>query len=305
MVEKKYPHLKSLTYWCRDNNDYIPFASFIENNHIKYINCMGINFINAMLSAAIDLENLVVHLEHHEDLKPITYMLYKHRKQFKRLEIVFHYVDTHNFEHIKLLSCLSHLEGFHGYFNMDTIIIDALKSMTNLRTLSLILSLNDATELRSIVEHLPFLQTVSVNQGLFTLKSLFHYMYINSFSFLINSFLIILSAFIILQVCIYVRSTYQFGENFLPLTMPFIENQKQLSRMIVYFKPNSCHAQPKDIIDLNIARIKLNDAFVTTIYLENDIISKFILPTGGLVRIKPIIQWPNDRLYSDPFSFFH
>ncbi|XP_031634998.1 uncharacterized protein LOC116348229 [Contarinia nasturtii] len=278
-LETVYRTLHSLTFWVCDKSsiDYIRIPIFFQNNrNIKHINCMGLNFIAITLNSAIDLDVFIVHCEMPEDLERISSMLCQYSKRFRRVEIVFHYTmpfdSEENVKHIKNVSSLPSLQGFHGLFSTDNVLVDRVfTSMENLRSLSLKLALDDRQRAWKIVMYLPRLQTVRL--------------------------------YIKYSLC-------QFGSTFKPLTIPFLARSKQLGHLIVSFTPNSCVTHPRDIIDLHNARIflnklneRLNGACPTTIFLAKEVIvqSKFIIPNSSLIRVKPMSSLP--RNLSDPFLF--
>ena len=79
---------------------------------------------------------------------------------------------------------------------------------------------------------------------------------------------------------------------------------RNLKQIVISFANNSCVTHRNDIIELNNLRLQSEGACLTTMYFSSDVIqeSKFILPTGGLVQVKPTSQLTR-KSYLDPFLF--
>ncbi|XP_055306394.1 uncharacterized protein LOC129570714 [Sitodiplosis mosellana] len=269
-----YSYLNSFTFWGCDSEKYTGLSIFLAHNrNVKNINCMGqLNILKMIMDNGKDLDNLVVNCDAPEDFEEIQNVLleYSQKGVFKRFELVFRFTSDidkvpKNVKHIRNLSELTTFQGFHGLFAANEALVDCvLKSLTNLRSISLKLALEHQSMAWTLA-HLPHLDDARI----YITYSLDH-----------------------------------FGATFKPLTLPFVLMSKKLKQIVVSFANNSCVTHRNDIIDLNNMRLKSKGACPTTIYLSSDVIleSKFIYPTGGLVQVKPTSQLTR-KLYLDPFLF--
>lgn len=267
---KSYPKLNTLTYWTWDKNPCEGLKFFIPLNcNVKNVSLMGVNAIESVLVRDIDLDNLIICCETPEEFGKIATLLIHHSQFncFKRFELVFTFnsgFDAVTTNHFQSLCQLPSFQGFHGLFPVDSKFLnDILKPSKYLRAVSLKLSLENKGLIKRLVQLLPSLECVRI--------------------YMTNSPIV-------------------FGATFRPLTLPFFAKLTNLKSVIVHFKNGSDVMHKNDIIELNKTRMRLDGACLTTIYMERDITTKFLLPVAGLVKVKPISMFTNN-ISNDPFLF--
>lgn len=267
---KSYPKLSTLTYWTWDKNPCEDLKFFIPfNTNVKNVSLMGFNAIESVLTYAVDLDNLIICCETPEEFGKIAALLIRQSQDnhFKRFELVFTFnsaFDTVTTNHFQSLCKLPSFQGFHGLFPVDSKFLnDILKPSKSLSVVSLKLSLENKGLIKRLVQYLPSLECLRI------------YM---------------------------TNSPNVFGATFKPLTLPFFAKLTKLKSVIVHFKNGSDVMHKNDIIELNKTRMRLDGACPTTIYMERDITTKFLLPVAGLVKVKPISMFTNN-IYTDRFLF--
>lgn len=267
--QRVFRELKSLTIWGFDDEVHLNLRIFFAlNRQLRNVNCMNIKVIESTLKFAENLDNIVIHCEDSEDFEEIAGLVkfYSQNNSIKRFELVFQFtnVDPDN-DIIEWIDCLASLEAFQGFHCLFKIEELMIRPIPNLRTLSLKVVLEDEPLLWNLTQQLPRLECARI------------------------------------YIC---ASTKRFGPNFKLLTMPFIMQLPKLKQLIVSFTSGSNVTHRSDLVELSKIRSNMCNAAACTIYLDSDIIcmAKFIIPTNGMIQLKPISQLKR-HLYLDPFLF--
>lgn len=269
---RPYRELENLTFWGSNENSYNELCIFFSLNlHVKNVNCMNVKVIESVLKHATNLEHIVIHCEKPEQLDEITNLLGLRSERFQRFELVFQYTYDlseipGNVKCIERLSLLPAFQGFHGLHDLNEMLVrTVLLPLSNLRTLSLKLKLDDELLVWQLVQQFSQLECFRM------------------------------------YICM---STKCFGMTFKTLALPFMMTSKNLKQMIVSFSGGSNVTQQNDLVDLNEARSKLNGACACTIYMDSGDIetAQFIIPAKGFIQLKPNTQLKR-HIYLDPFLF--
>lgn len=270
-----YDTIESFTFWAQDDRANANLDAFLRINfQICNINCRNMKVVETVLKNAFHLDNLVIHCDKFEDFIVISKLLplYSQKpRSFKRFELVLNFqrdlnkiID--NIEWMNRLIPRPEFQGFHVICNLKKMPMNSIiQSLTNLRTLSLKLVLDNNDLIWNLLPYLPLLECVRI------------------------------------YIC---RELHQNEQTFRILCTPFVTQLPQLEQLIVRFTSGMNATQCDDLVKLSECRLMAYNACTCTLYLENHVIStsNFIIPSGDEIRLEPISQLKR-HLYLDPFIF--